>query len=102
MAATAAALARSATTLVVRKPSRSTITPPKKAASTIGRKLKNTASPVSAGLPVVMSTNHGTASWVTALPLSEIASAAKSENSGMRERSGIGYDERLGGGRGLP
>ena len=45
IAATAAALARSATTLVVRKPSRSTTTPPKKAARTTGRKLKKTARP---------------------------------------------------------
>ena len=62
------ALARSATTLVVRNPSRSTIDPPKNAARTIGRKLKKTASAVSAALPVVVRTNHGIASCATALP----------------------------------
>ena len=75
IAATAPALARSAATLVVRNPSLSTMTPPKNAASTAGRKLKKTASPVSAALPVVTRTNHGTASRATAFPTSEIASA---------------------------
>jgi hypothetical protein len=78
MAATAPALARSATTLVVRKPSRSTMTPPKNAASTVGRKLKKTASPVSVGLSVVTRTNHGIASCATTLPTSEIESATQS------------------------
>ena len=58
--------------LVVRNPSRSTTTPPKNAARTIGRKLKNTASAVSAALPVVVSTNQGIASCATAFPASEI------------------------------
>jgi hypothetical protein len=75
IAATAPALARSAMTLVVRKPRRSTITPPKNAASTAGRKLKKTARAVYAALPVVTSTNHGIASCATALPTSEIESA---------------------------
>ena len=75
IAATAPALAKTAGTLVVRNPSRSTMTPPKNPARTAGRKLKKTASPVSAGLPVVTSTNHGTASRATAFPTSEIASA---------------------------
>ena len=75
IAATAPELARSATTLVALNPSRSTTTPPKNAASTIGRKLKNTARPVSAALPVVVSTNHGIATCATALPDKEIASA---------------------------
>ena len=44
-------------------------------ASTIGRKLKNTARPVSAALPVVVRTNHGIATCATALPDKEIASA---------------------------
>ena len=75
IAATAAALARSATTLVVRNPSRSTITPPKNPPMTSGRKLRKTASAVSAALPVVVSTNHGIASCATALPASEMTSA---------------------------
>ncbi len=75
IAATAPALARSATTLVVRNPSRSTITPPKNAARTIGTKLKKTASAVSLALPVVVSTNQGIASCATALPDSETTSA---------------------------
>ena len=75
MAATAPALARSVTTLVVRKPSRSTMTPPKNAAMTIGRKLKNTTRAVSVALPVVVRTNHGIASCATALPGREIESA---------------------------
>ena len=62
--------------LVVLKPSRSTMTPPKNAERTIGRKLKNTESPVSAALPVVTSTYQGIASCATAFPESEIASAA--------------------------
>jgi len=62
--------------LVALNPSRSTMTPPKNAASTIGRKLKKTARPVSVALPVVMSTYHGIASWATAFPASEIVSAA--------------------------
>jgi len=70
MAATAAELARSATMLVARKPSRSTTTPPKKAASTIGRKLKKTARALRVALPVVASTNHGIAICATALPAS--------------------------------
>ena len=78
IAATAAALARSATMLVVRKPTRSTITPPKKVASTIGTKLATTARLVSAALPVVTSTNQGIASWATWLPEREIASATYS------------------------
>src|SRR5215217_5599254 len=102
MAATAAALARSETTLVVRNPSLSTTTPPKNAASTVGRKLKNTASPVSAGLPVVTRTNHGTASCVTAFPVSEIASPAYSATRGIRLRSGIACGERLGDRSRLP
>ncbi len=76
IAATAAELARSATTLVVRNPSRSTTTPPKNAARTIGTKLKNTTSAVRVALPVSVSTNHGIAIWAIALPESEIASAA--------------------------
>jgi hypothetical protein len=75
MAATAPALARSAMTLVVRKPSRSTMTPPKTPAMTTGRKLKKTASPVRLALPVVVSTNQGIASCATTLPTSEIESA---------------------------
>ena len=62
--------------LAFRNPSRSTTTPPRKAESTIGRKLKKTARPVSAGLPVVVSTNHGMANCATAFPETEIASAA--------------------------
>jgi hypothetical protein len=75
IAATQAELARSATTLVVRKPRRSTITPPKSAARTVGRKLKKTASPVSAALSVVTRTNHGIASCATTFPTSETLSA---------------------------
>ena len=74
--ATAPALARSATMLVVRNPSRSTTTPPKNAARTIGTKLKKTTSAVSVALPVVVSTYHGIASCATALPVSETTSAA--------------------------
>ncbi|MBA2424559.1 MAG: hypothetical protein H0W35_06595 [Actinobacteria bacterium] len=51
------------------------MTPPKNAARTAGRKLKKTASPVSAGLLVVTSTYQGIASCATALPTSEIESA---------------------------
>lgn len=76
IAATATELARSATTLATRNPRRSTTTPPKNAARTIGRKLKKTARPVSVALPVVVSTNHGIATYATALPASEIVSAA--------------------------
>ena len=76
IAATVAALARSATTLVVRNPSRSTMTPPKNAARTIGRKLKKTTSAVNVALPVVVNTYQGIASCAAAFPVSEIASAA--------------------------
>jgi len=58
-----------------RKPRRSTITPPKSPARTIGRKLKKTARPVRAALPVVVSTNHGIAICAAWFPESEIASA---------------------------
>ena len=75
IAATAPALARSATTLVVRNPRRSTMTPPKNAARTMGTKLKKTASAVRVALPVVVRTNHGIASCAAAFPVSEIASA---------------------------
>ncbi len=51
------------------------MTPPKRPARTTGTKLKKTASPVSVGLPVVMSTYQGMASCATTLPESEIASA---------------------------
>jgi hypothetical protein len=76
MAATAAELARSATMLDARNPRRSTTTPPKNAASTIGRKLKKTTRAVSVALPVVVRTYHGIAICATALPESEIVSAA--------------------------
>ncbi len=64
--------------LVALKPIRSTMTPPKNAARTSGRKLKKTASAVSVALPVVVRTNQGIASCATALPASETASAAYS------------------------
>jgi len=51
------------------------MTPPKIPARTMGRKLKKTASPVSAALPVVTRTNHGIASCATTFPTSEIESA---------------------------
>jgi hypothetical protein len=70
--------------LVARKPRRSTTTPPKKAASTIGRKLKKTASAVSVALPVVVSTYHGMAICATALPAREIVSATYSACRGVR------------------
>jgi hypothetical protein len=60
--ATAAALARSARMLDLRNPRRSTITPPKNRARTMGRKLKKTASAVSEALPVVVRTYQGMAS----------------------------------------
>ena len=62
--------------LATRNPSRSTTTPPKNAAITAGRKLKKTARPVSVALPVVVRTYQGIASCATALPASEIVSAA--------------------------
>jgi hypothetical protein len=64
--------------LVARNPRRSTTTPPTKAASTIGRKLKKTARAVSVALPVVARTNQGIAICATALPAREIVSAAYS------------------------
>ena len=51
------------------------MTSPKNVVQNCCRKLKKTASPVSAVLPVVTSTNDGTASNATVFPTSEIVSA---------------------------
>ena len=77
-------LATSASTLVRRKPSRSTIPPPKNVASTVGANVSAATTPVSVALPVVSRTYHGIATNPIAFPLSESASATSSATSGRR------------------
>jgi hypothetical protein len=84
IAATVPPLATSAMMLVRRKPSRSTIAPPRKVASTVGAKVSAATTPMSAALPVFSSTNHGIATKPIAFPVSEIASATRSATSGRR------------------
>src|SRR5258707_4455516 len=88
MRAMAPPLARSAAMLACRWPTRSTSAPPKKAARTVAVNSQKAVTPVLAGLPVVCSTNQGTAISVRALPVSEMALALKRARSGIR-RTGM-------------
>src|SRR5258706_6926210 len=83
MRAMAPPLARSAAMLACRWPTRSTSAPPKKAARTVAVNSQKAVTPVLAGLPVVCSTNQGTAISVSALPVSEMALALKRARSGI-------------------
>lgn len=74
IAAIAAPLARSDTTLMRRNPSRSTSVPPKKEATTVASVVKKATMPVSAALPLCSSTNHGIATSASTLPVTLIAS----------------------------
>src|SRR5260370_10847111 len=87
MRAIAPPLDRSAAMLARRWPMRSTSAPPKKAARTVAVNSQKAVTPVLAGLPVVCSTNQGTAISVRALPVSEMALALKRARGGIRRAS---------------
>src|SRR5258706_4639081 len=87
MGAMGAALARSAAMLAGRWATRSASAAPKKAARTVAVNSQKAVMPVLAGLPVVCSTNQGTAISVRALPVSEMALAVKRARSGIRRAS---------------
>src|SRR5258708_14401707 len=87
MRAIAPPLDRSAAMLAGRGPMRSTSAPAKKAARTVAVNSQKAVTPVLAGLPVVCSTNQGTAISVRALPVSEMALALKRARSGIRRAS---------------
>ena len=61
--------------LIRRAPTRSMIGPPSIVSSTSGNSSASATRPVFVGLPVVVSTSHGTAIIETRVPVSEIASA---------------------------
>jgi hypothetical protein len=68
MPAMAAPAPRSARTLARRAPIRSTIGPPTIEPIASGTVVAKAAMPVRAGLPVVTSTNHGSATTATTFP----------------------------------
>ena len=75
-----------------RAPIRSTRAPAASEPSAIGRVAKNAMIPVRAALPVVESTNHGSAMTATVLPSSDTAWATISAYRGRRAPAGPAAD----------